>query len=353
MSFFMRLWKSNPVKLAVVTTCVLLFFKYLLPFLAPFFVAFFFVLIFHPLLKRMQKKFHIPEGILAGTVIIVIVFLLLLGAWFAICRIMEFVGDFRENGQMLQENCLGMLDTCCNFIGDKINISPVILRQKVTEGAENLVVSIREDFAPKALDASYSYAGTVFEWVFTIAISVIAIILLCKDYDEIKEKLSGYRFFSEIRRMSRKILKLFKIYVKAQLIIILCVSATAVAGFFACGIERWFLLGVLTGLLDMLPFIGSGIVIIPVALFSFIQGNVWQGLGCMLIYGICTFLRQILEPKLIGDKINIYPIFILLSLFFGIHFYNIGGIVLGPVSLFLIREIYEEVKDDRQKEKSE
>lgn len=344
MGFLLGLWKRNIVKLAVVTVGVLLFFRYVLPFMAPFFVAFLFVLIFHPVLKRIQKKMHIPEGILAGTVLIILAAAVLFGAWFLICRIMEFVGDFQENGKLLQESCSGMLDTCCDFIGDKIHMNSAELKARITEGAENLVVSIREDFAPKAIDASYSYAGTVFEWVFTIVISIIAIILLSKDYDEIKEKLSQYALFTRMREMSRKILKLLKIYVKAQLIIVLCVSATAVAGFFACGIERWFLLGIVTGILDMLPFIGSGIVILPLAIFAFLQGKVWQGLGCILIYGVCAFLRQILEPKLIGDKINIYPIFILLSVFFGIHFYNIGGIVLGPVSLFLIREIYEEIK---------
>lgn len=345
MSFLIVLWKNNIVKLAVVTAVVLLFFRYVLPFLSPFFIAFFFVLIFHPILKKIQKKLHIPEGILAGTVLVLIAVVIILGAWFLLCRIMEFVGDFQENGKMLQESCLGMLDTCCNFIGDKMHMNPGILREKVTEGAENLIVSIREDFAPKALNASYSYAGTVFEGIFTIVICVIAIILLSKDYDEIKENLSQYAIFTRIREMSRKILTLLKIYVKAQLIIVLCVSATAVAGFFACGVERWFLLGMLTGILDMLPFIGSGIVILPIAIVAFIQGKIWKGLGCLLIYGVCAFLRQILEPKLIGDKINIYPIFILLSVFFGLHFYNIGGIVLGPVSLFLIREIYEELKD--------
>ena len=88
------------------------------------------------------------------------------------------------------------------------------------------------------------------------------------------------------------------------------------AGLFACGIERWFLWGILTGILDMLPFVGSGIVLLPVAVFSFVQGKVWSGVGCLAVYGICAFLRQILEPKLIGDKINMYPILILLSVFF-------------------------------------
>ena len=56
MGFLMKLWNNNIVKLATVTVGVLLFFKYVLPFMGPFFVALFFVLIFHPMLKKIQKN---------------------------------------------------------------------------------------------------------------------------------------------------------------------------------------------------------------------------------------------------------------------------------------------------------
>lgn len=344
MGFLVALWKKNVVKLLVITVGILLFFRYILPFLLPFFIAFFFVLIFHPFLSKIHKKIKIPEGILAGILLGIIALLLLLGGWFLLCRIMDMVGEFRQNGGEIKENCMTALNVCCNFIGNRMHINSGQLQQRVLEGTENLVVSIRDNFAPKALNASYSYAGAVFEGVFCIVVTVIAIILLTKDYDSIKEKFNYNKAFIRVRQMSRKILNLLKIYVKAQLIIVLCVSATAMAGLFACGVERWYLWGFITGFLDMLPFVGSGIILLPIAVFSFIQGKIWAGLGCIIVYGICAFLRQILEPKLIGDKMNIYPIFVLLSVFFGIHFYNIGGIVLGPVSLFLIREIYEEVK---------
>ena len=345
MGFLMKLWNNNIVKLATVTVGVLLFFKYVLPFMGPFFVALFFVLIFHPMLKKIQKKLHIPEGILAGTVLALLAVMILLAGWFLLCWGMDLIGDMKEGSGQLLHSCRSMLGTCCDFIGDKIHVDSYVLEEKITQEASRLIVNLKADFAPKALDASYSYAGGMFDLVFTIVVTIISIILLIKDYDAIKEKLEDKVIFIKIREMSRKIITLLKIYVKAQIIIVLCVSATAVAGFWVCGVGRWYLWGILAGILDMLPFIGAGIVILPVAIFAFLQGRVWQGIGCVLIYGICTFLRQILEPKLIGDKINIYPIFILLSVFFGIHFYNIGGIVLGPVSLFLIREIYEEIKE--------
>ena len=345
MGFLMRLWEKNIVKLLIVTVGVLLFFKYLLPFLAPFFIAFLFVLIFLPFLKKLHQKIKIPEGILAGVLLAVLAILLLLAAWFLICRGMDMVGDFRQNSGYLMDCCITALDTCCDFIGDKMHLDSKQLQQRVIEGTENMVVSIRDNFAPKAIDASYSYAGTVAEGVFFTVVTVIAILLLTKDYDRIKAQLSKNAAFEKVRLMSRKILTLLKIYIKAELIIVLCVSAVAMAGLFACGVERWYLWGFLTGFLDMLPFVGSGIVLLPIAIFQFLQGKVWQGVGCFAVYGICVFLRQILEPKLIGDKMNVYPILVLLSVFFGLHFFSVGGIVLGPVSLFLIREIYEEVKE--------
>ncbi len=345
MSFLLDLWKRNFIKLAVITVAVLLFFRYAVPLLAPFMIAFLFVLIFLPILRKIHQKIKIPEGLLAGILLGLLAVVLLLAVWFGICWCMDLVGDFRQNEDYLKDCCMTALNTCCDFLGDKMQLDSGQLQRRVLEGTENLMVSVKENFAPKALNASYSYAGTIFDTVFGIVVTVIAIILLTKDYDEMKSKLSENKGFIRVRDLSRKILNLLKIYVKAQAIIVVCVSVVAMVGLWVCGMERWYLWGFLTGFLDMLPFIGSGIVLLPIVIFMFIEGKIWQGIGSLLVYGICVFLRQILEPKLIGDKINVYPIVVLLSVFFGMQFFNIGGIVLGPVSFFLIREIYEEVKE--------
>lgn len=345
MGFLVCLWKKNIVKLMVVMVGVLLFFKYLLPFLAPFFIAFLFVLVFYPLIKKVHKKVKIPEGILAGLFMGLVALLLVLALWLVLSKGMDLLGDFRENSEYLGNCCKDALRKCCILVGDKMNLNPAELEIRILKSADSLLVSIKESVAPKALNASYSYVGDIVEGVFFVVVTVIASILLIKDYDAIKEKLTGYAFFIKARELCRKILVLLKVYVRAQLIIVACVSGVAVAGFFASGVNQWFFWGIMTGILDMLPFIGSGIVILPTAIFAFLQGKIWQGAVCLLVYAICIFLREILEPKLIGDKLNVFPIVVLLSVFFGIRFFSIGGIVLGPVSFFLIREIYEEIKE--------
>lgn len=346
MSFFNHLWQKNGIKLVVITLGVLLFFRYILPFLLPFFIAFFIVFICNPLLQKLHQKIRLPQGITMGILLALMVCLVLVGTWFLFCGIMEMFGDIRQKGEYLQKCCIGTLDTCCRFIGERLDMNPQAVSRYFTMGGERLFQSLEEDLAPKALDASYSHAGDIFEIIFCVVVTFIAIILLTKDYGSIKEKLMLNPLYGGIRRVSGKILTLLKVYLKAQCIIVLCVSLVATTGLFLCGKEYWFFFGVLTGFLDMLPFVGSGIVLLPIAIFLFLEGKIWSGAGCLLVYAICAFLRQFLEPKLIGDKLNIYPIFILLSIFFGLHFFHIGGIILGPASLFLIKEIYEEVKED-------
>lgn len=345
MGFLFGLWRKNIVKLMVITVLVLLFFRYAIPALAPFWIALVFVLAFRPFIKKIREKIKVPEGIITGFLLGIFALVLMLAGWYLLCCIMDLVGEFRQQEDVFRSCCMEALQKCCDYIGNHIHIRPEHLEKNVLRYTNTLVTDVKENFAPKALDASYSYAGTIFEGGFCLVVTVIAIILLMKDYEQICRKLADNNIFKTIKKMGYKILELLKIYIKAQGIIVLCVSAVSMAGLLACDVSKWYFWGFLTGILDMLPFVGSGIVLVPFAVVALIQGKIWKGVGCLFIYGICVFLRQILEPKLIGNKINMYPILILISVFFGVRFFSIGGIVLGPVSLFLIREIYEELKE--------
>lgn len=63
----------------------------------------------------------------------------------------------------------------------------------------------------------------------------------------------------------------------------------------------------------------------------------------LLLYGVCALARELLEPKLIGDRMGIYPVLILLAIYMGIKLYGLSGVVLGPFSFLIIREIYRKI----------
>ena len=88
----------------------------------------------------------------------------------------------------------------------------------------------------------------------------------------------------------------------------------------------------------MLPFIGTGIMLIPLALFMAFGGKFWQAVVCFILYAVCALVREFLEPRLIGDKVGVWPVGILFAVFAGVKLFGVSGIIKGPLALVVICE---------------
>ena len=98
-------------------------------------------------------------------------------------------------------------------------------------------------------------------------------------------------------------------------------------------------LAVLIALVDALPFLGTSSVLIPWALFTFIQGDYRMGTILLLIAGICLSVRQLLEPKLVSMHIGLHPLVTLISMYVGLQVYGIVGIIIGPVIMIILKNL--------------
>ena len=110
------------------------------------------------------------------------------------------------------------------------------------------------------------------------------------------------------------------------------------------GIQHGILWGILAGILDALPFIGTGCVLVPMAVVQVCYEKYGKAILCIGLYVVCIFLRQLLEPRLIGKRIGVNPITILLSLYAGIHLFGVAGIIKGPLGFILIYETWRSVE---------
>ena len=98
--------------------------------------------------------------------------------------------------------------------------------------------------------------------------------------------------------------------------------------------------GLLAGLLDALPFIGTGVVLVPLGLQQLFLGNYVRAAVCLLVYVACIFIRELLEPKLIGKRVGVSPVAILVSIYAGIQLFGIWGIIGGPLGFVIIYQCY-------------
>lgn len=93
-------------------------------------------------------------------------------------------------------------------------------------------------------------------------------------------------------------------------------------------------------------YFGAGTVIVPWAIISSINGNFKLGIALIILYAIILITKQIIEPKLVSAKIGVHPIFTLIAMYTGFKFIGLIGLLVGPIVLIILENIYENMIDD-------
>ena len=130
-------------------------------------------------------------------------------------------------------------------------------------------------------------------------------------------------------------------YVRAQLVMISITALFVIIGLLIMRVDYAITIGLLIGLVDLLPYLGTGAVIVPWIIYSFIQGDIPLGIGLSILYGIIVVTRQIVEPKVLATSIGLDALSTLIAMVVGLQLFGILGLIIGPVSLVLINALYK------------
>ncbi len=172
-----------------------------------------------------------------------------------------------------------------------------------------------------------------------IVISTIATFFLVKDRAVIRDFL--WRFLSQkTQEQSRTVLQdVFSSligFVKAYSILVTITAVVTMIALKILGIKYAFSIGLITGILDVLPIVGTGLIFIPWIIWELFLGSKALGISLLVLYGFISIVRQILEPKITGDNIGLHPLATLLSMYVGLQLGGMAGLFLGPVLLVIV-----------------
>ncbi|MDE7015165.1 MAG: AI-2E family transporter, partial [Kineothrix sp.] len=193
---------------------------------------------------------------------------------------------------------------------------------------------------PRIMNESVGYVKNFVGVVSFLAIMIIAAVLLAKDYTEMMRKLYCREEMRCVINIGKKIFRHIGTFIRAQFIILLIISLLCGATLFLGGFEGGIAIGLFTGFMDMLPFIGTGLVLMPLAFWQILNGYYAKAVICVILYVVCALTREFLEPKLIGERMGIFPVAILFSVYAGVKLFGVFGIVKGPLALITIYEVY-------------
>lgn len=335
-------WNNKLLKGCAVTALVWFFFRFLFSLAAPFFLAFALVTLLYPFLERIQKKIPVKKKFLAVGIVLPLLVLVCAALWAVLAFGMEQMEGLPSFCEKVERQAETFFHQCCCQLDGRFGWEGERIESYVIEQMTVIMENVQIQVVPQLLSSSYSCFKGILGTVGFLAITCIAVFLLEKDYTKFVEWVKGEESFQFLWTVLEGVLSYLVTFFKAQGIILLIIALLVSATLTIAGVEGGIFFGILAGVLDMLPFVGTGIVLIPLSVWQLLCGQYVRMAVCLVLYGACVLTREMLEPKLIGNKIGVAPILILFSVYAGVKLFGVGGIVKGPLALIVIFEVLKE-----------
>lgn len=344
-----RLWGRLAIRAALIilVATILIFivppvFSNFFPFIAALVVAW----LLHPLIQKIQKWVKIPNRLLSFVFVLLIV--LVVGSvitffmYYIAHEIISLVTHWLAEGGDLSsifasENLLsGLLGKLPDSVGTTVQDAILNIIDWVKNGLTEAVLTIT------------SWLGGFIKKVPSFFINIVVFIssayFITADYSSIRLSITkhfkgGLRdFFGFVK--SETVLA-FGGYIKAQLILSGGVFLILLVGFLLIGQPYALSLAFIFAVLDLIPIVGAGTVLIPWAAVVLITGNYIQAIQLMAIWGVVALFRRMLEPKIMGSQTDLSPLLSLMSIYFGMRVNGVIGMVLGPIILQVVIKVIE------------
>lgn len=318
-------------KLFLIFAAVYLGMKYIFPIILPFFIALLLAKLLYPLAEKIEKKIKLNRALSRSAA-----YFLFLGGIGALLAGLLYLCYY------MGSNCLyhvtelmawadGIFGICC----EKIESFSGIAMEEIQLNMNREMRGMTDG----AIAFSKEAGGKLFAFAAKVLVTCVATLLILNEYekivDGIKQTVAGRRVVEILKNMRSATGE----YLKAQLKIMGIVSIICIVGLWILRTKYAIGIGILVGICDAFPFLGTGTVFVPWALITILLGEYGKAAGYLVLYLICTFTRQVLEPKFVGKGLGVPPLAVLMSIYIGLQLYGVSGVILGPVSALIIYEI--------------
>ncbi|WP_100331825.1 sporulation integral membrane protein YtvI [Bacillus xiapuensis] len=174
--------------------------------------------------------------------------------------------------------------------------------------------------------------------------SFLAAFFISKDWERIQQRTIQYlpvKANNSLRRVFTSLKKALFGFVKAQLTLISLTAVIVLIGLLILRVNYAITLAVIIGLVDILPYLGTGAVFVPWILYEFFAGDTGLAVGLSVLYLIVVVQRQIMEPKVLSSSIGLDPLATLIALFIGFKLAGFFGLILGPTALVILNALQQ------------
>jgi len=330
------------LKITLIVAVVYLGFRYVLPLFFPFLLAVVIARCLRRPVRFLWKKLRIKPAI-GGSVLIVLFLGIVGGGILVLARmLLSQCASLLENYEIYRDEWQGYVQGVCTYCDNFLRMEQGRTFRLLSDGLDGILLFFQEELFSFLTKHSWKAAVSVTELVVNLIIIVVSTLLILSEWMKEKvEKKKENLFVQEWKVIRSELSGAGSAYIKTQAILMFLVSITCSFGLLLLKNPYALLIGVLIGVFDAFPLLGSVMILVPWAVICFIRGNIFAGAVLLTLYGICQFFREYLEPKLLGGKMGISPICSLMAVSVGYELFGIPGLFLGPFGLVLIKSLYK------------
>ena len=337
-----------------------LFFRYALGIALPFLLAWLLSRPIKPLASALSGRTRLPRGLWAAVLVVVAV-----GGFAAVAvsgarRGMRELSDLAQGLSADTDGLVAAIEGLLDRARTLSSRIPFLRRFEETPGYETFCArldGLLEEGAGRLVtaitDRLPDAAVAVAEWVPGAFLFVTVMLLACY-YFSADDGRIGRGMAAGIRRLTpeglrdrlppwgRRLRRIGRRYIRACLLLGLLTFLETFIGLALLQVPYAFILAILIAVVDFLPLLGTGIVLIPWALISLLLGKIKLGIGLLILYAVTSVIRQVLEPKLIGDGLGLHPLLSLIAMYTGLRLFGVWGMILAPLVTAAIKSVLGE-----------
>ena len=321
--------------------------RYLLPWMLPFLIALGLAALLEPAVRLLTDRARLPRAAAAGActllLLAALVTLTVWGAAEAAGELVELTGRLPE----LLGSVLDGLESLESRVMRYIGSAPVPVREYLGEALDSLegqlaaIPAALSGRLPGLISAAVEKTPLVLLFAVTAGLGTY---FVSASYPAVKSfalRQIPEKFRDSVRAVRGDLSGTLGRWLRAQGLLMAVTFAVLSLGFLLLRIGYPLLVAAVTAVIDALPILGTGTVLIPWALYCFLTGSYARGAGLALCYAAATVLRSTLQAKLIGDQLGLHPIVSLFSIYLGFRVCGVLGMLLFPLAAVMLCRMNE------------
>lgn len=344
---------TNVIIYIIVAILTIIFFPKLIVFFMPFVIGWLVSAIANLPVRFLEEKIRFKRKATSAVVIVLIIALILAAGYgiivFLVTQCIGLVGSIPQKW----ESWSNSFETFGESFNSTFRNLPEELREPLNRFGETIKTALSSWVQNLASGSnSSSLVSNISTGIGSVAAAIVGIIMcVLSAYfftvehnnlaEKMKTKLPEYTY-SKFMAAYRGLKNAVGGYFKAQFQIELWVYLVTVAGLLIIRIDYAVVIALGIAILDLLPFFGAGLVMVPWAVIGFVNGDYFLAIGMLITWGVGQIVRQLIQPKIVGDRVGMAPLPTLILLFLGFKFWNLFGMVIAvPIAMIFI-SLYKE-----------